>query len=212
MAAGPIDDLVEDAQPQPFMHFGSEAPSADEAEQYTTHDRRTDNASWSLWSRYTGQPLHLRVRTAGLADGSWPSSSGHYATSAATATTALVSAGFKCPASCYRASDGQTVDFDEHDGQIVVVRFTLRCSSADSRRTDASGQCVRAGLPFLTPAVRAAVGQRVEQCRIERRSWSGVVAGTPVDINVVDGAATMPDDRSEFDLTVTMGIPLQYVE
>lgn len=207
-----IDELLEEAQPHPFMPFGSEAPPADEAEQYTTHDRRTENVSWSLWSRYTGRPLHLRVRTTGLADRSWPLGGGHYATSVAAAATALVGAGFSCATSCHRASDGQTVDFDDHDGQIVAVRFTLRSSSHDIRRTDPPGQWVRAGLPFLTPAVRAAVGQRVEQCRIERRSWSGVVAGTPVDINVVTGAATMPDDRSGSDLTVAIGIPLLYVE
>lgn len=68
-----IQDLVEDAQPHPFMPFGREAPPADPAEQYSTHDQRTDSASWSLGSRYTGEPLALRVRTGALQDRSWPS-------------------------------------------------------------------------------------------------------------------------------------------
>ncbi len=207
-----IQDLVEDAQPRPFMPFGREAPPAAPAEQYSTHDQRTDNASWSLWSRYTGEPLALRVRTTGLEDHSWPFGSRHYATSVNVATTELVAAGFTCAASCHRASDGQAVDFDEHDGQIVAVRFTLRSNVDDGDRTDPSGQWVRAGLPFLTPAVQDAVGQRVEECRIEQRSWRGVVAGTPVDIIAVPGAAMMPDDRPAKDLMVTIGIPLLYVE
>jgi hypothetical protein len=207
-----IEDLVEDAQPHPFMPFGNDPPPADPAEQYSTHDQRTDNANWSLWSIYTGEPLALRVRTAGLEDHSWPFGGRHYATSVNAATTELAAAGFICTTSCYRASDGQTVDFDEHDGQIVAVRFTLRSSVDGDPSTDPSGQWVRAGLPFLTPAVRAAVGQRVEECRIEGRSWRGVVAGTPVDINAVPGAATMPDDRPAKDLAVTIGIPLLYVE
>ena len=207
-----VEELVEDAQPHPFMPFGSEAPPVDPAEQYSTHDQRTDDASWSLWSRYTGEPLALRVRTTGLENRSWPFGGSHYATSVDAATTELVAAGFTCATACSRASDGQTFAFDEHDGQIVAVSFTLRSSVDGDRSTDPSGQWVRAGLPFLTPAVRAAVGQRVEECRIERRSWRGVVAGTPVDILTVPGGSTMPDDRPAKDLMVTIGIPLLYVE
>lgn len=207
-----IRDLVEDAQPRPFMPFGREAPPADPADQYSTRDQRTDNASWSLWSRYTGEPLALRVRTTGLQDHSWPFGSGHYATSVEAATTQLVADGFSCEASCHRAPDIQAVTFDEHDGHIVAVRFTLRSSVADDDRPESSGQWVRAGLPFLTPAVQLAIGQRVEKCRVEHRSWRGVVAGTPVDIIAVPGAATMPDGRPADDLMVTIGIPLLDVE
>jgi len=200
-------DLVEDAQPS-NMPFGREAPPADPADQYSTQDQRTDNASWSLWSHYTGEPLALRVRTAGLDDHSWPFGSGHYATSVEAAATELVGDGFSCEASCHRAPDIQAVTFDEHDGQIVAVRFTLRSSVADGDRTESSGQWVRAGLPFLTPAVQAAVGERVEESRLEHRSWRGVVAGTPVDIVAVPGAATTPDGRPARDLAVVIGIPL----
>lgn len=206
-----IQDLVEDAQPHPFMPFGREAPPA-AAEQYSTHDQRTDNASWSLWSRHTGEPLALRIRTTGLEDHSWPFGSRHYATSAEAATTELVADGFSCAASCHRAPGIQAVTFDAHDGQIVAIRFTLRSSVDDADRTDPSGQWVRAGLPFLTPAVQAAIGQRVEECRIEQRSWRGVVAGTPVDIIAVPGATLLPDGRPASDLMVTIGIPLLYVE
>ncbi|MBA2464384.1 MAG: hypothetical protein H0V42_05335, partial [Nocardioidaceae bacterium] len=207
-----IRDLVEDAQPHPFMPFGSEGRPADPADQYSTRDQRTDNASWSLWSRHTGEPLALRIRTTGLEDHSWPFGSRHYATSVEAATTELVADGFSCPASCSRAPEIQTVTFDAHDGQIVAIRFTLRSSVDDADRTDPSGQWVRAGLPFLTPAVQAAIGQRVEECRLEQRSWRGVVAGTPVDIIAVPGATVLPDGRPASDLMVMIGIPLLYVE
>lgn len=207
-----IRDLVEDAQPRRFMPFGREAPPADPADQYSTQDQRTDNASWSLWSHYTGEPLALRVRTTGLEDNSWPFGSGHYATSVEAATTDLLADGFTCAIACSRASDGLAVSFEEHEGQIVAARFTLRSSLEDGEGTSPSGQWVRAGLPFLTPAVQAAVGERLEQSRLEHRSWRGVVAGTPVDIVAVPGAATTPDGRPARDLAVVIGIPLLYVE
>lgn len=207
-----IQGLRDDARPDPFLPFGQDAPPADPAEQHSTHDRRTDNASWSLRSRYTGETLALRVRTTGMENQSWPFGSRHYATSVAAATTALVADGFTCATSCYRASDGQTIDLDDHDGQIVAVRFPLRSSVTGDRSTDPSGQWVRAGLPFLTPAVQSAIGRRVEECRIDQRSWRGVVAGTPVDIIAVPGAALMPDGRPAQDLMVTIGIPLLRIE
>jgi hypothetical protein len=207
-----IQDLLEDAQPHSGMAFGQEAPPVDPAEQYATHDERTADASWSLWSLYTGAPLALRVRTPGLEDRSWPFGSRHYVTSVDVATTALVADGFTCATSCFRASDGQAVDFDQHDGRIVAVHFTLRSRVDGDRGTDPSGQWVRAGLPFLTPVVRAAVGRRVEECRVDRRTWRGVVAGTPVDIIAVPGAALTPDGRPAQDLVVTIGLPLLHVE
>jgi hypothetical protein len=205
-----IQELVDDAQPS-GMPFGRDAPPVDPAEQYSTHDRRTDNASWSLRSRYPGEPLAVRVRTSELEDRSWPFSSGHYATSVEAATTRLVADGFTCATSCSRTSDGLAVSFDEHDGRIIAVRFTVRSSVDDGDRTDSSGQWVRSGMPFLTPAVQAAIGQRVEECRLEQRSWRGVVAGTPVDIVALPGAATMPDGRPARDLMVMIGIPLLHV-
>jgi hypothetical protein len=104
------------------------------------------------------------------------------------------------------------VAFDDHDGQIVAVRLTLRSSVKGDPSIDPAGQWVRAGLPFLAPAVRAAVGRRVEDCRIERRSWRGVVAGTPVDIIAVPGNPVLPDGRPAADLLVTIGIPLLDIE
>jgi hypothetical protein len=148
-----------------------------------------------------------------MKDQSWPFEGRHYATGVNAATTELIADGFTCSTSCHRGSDGQTVDFDEHDGRIVAVRFTLRSSAEEGDRpTDPSGQWVRAGLPFLTPAVQAAVGQRVEESRIQQRSWRGVISGTPIDIDAVSGAALMPNDRPAKDLMVTIGIPLLVME
>ncbi|WP_026550781.1 hypothetical protein [Arthrobacter sp. Br18] len=208
-----LEDLLATAQGEPpFMPFGSEAPPVDPEDLYSTHDQRTDNASWSLWSRHTGEPLALRIRTTALEDHSWPFGGRHYATSVSAATAALVLDGFTCAVSCYRASDGQTVDFDVLDGQIVTVRVKLRSSDDGHHRTEPSRQWGQAELPFLTPAVRDAVGQRVEESRIERRNWRGVVAGTPIDIIAVPDAGIMPDNRPAMELMVTIGIPLLYVE
>lgn len=72
------------------------------------------------WSRYTGESLALRVRTRALQDRSWPIS---------------------CATSCSRPSDGQTLDIDEHEGEILAVRFTLRSGVSEvDRRADPSGQ------------------------------------------------------------------------
>lgn len=208
-----IQNLVEDAQPRPFMPFGREAPPTDPAEQFSTLDQRTDSASWSLWSMYTGEPLALRVRTSALQDRSWPIGGSHYAMAVDAATTKLVADGFSCATSCSRTSDGQALEIVEHDGQILAVRFTLR-SSVDEvdRRADPSGQWVGAGLPFLTPAVQAAIGQRVQRSRLEHRSWHGLIAGTPIDIVAVSGGSMMLDDRPAKDLSVTIGIPLLHVD
>jgi hypothetical protein len=138
-----VQDLLESSQPHPFMPFGRDAPPTDEDDSYATHDKRTDSASWSLWSVYDGRPLELRVRTTGLTDRSWPFEGSHYATSLDTAVAALEHSGFDCGTSCYRASDEQAIDFDQHDGQIVAARFTLRSRSDDTDRADPSGRWVR---------------------------------------------------------------------
>lgn len=207
-----VQDLLESAQPHPFMPFGRDAPPTAEEDQYTTHEKRTDSASWSLWSRYDGRPLELRVRTTGLTDRSWPFGGSHYATSIDAATAALERTGFVCRSSCHRVSDDQDVDFDQHDGQIVTARFSLRSRSDDTDRTDPSGRWVRAGLVFLGPAVRDAVGRRVERSRIEQRSWHGVVAGTPVDITAHPRNGTTPEGVVTSDVHVAIGIPLLDVE
>ena len=188
--------------------MGQEAPPVDPAEQYSTNDRRTGSGSWSLRSRYTGEPLALRVRTPRSVQEGWPFDGRHYATSVEVAMARFAEAGFTCGTSCSRASDGQTINFDDHDGQIVVARFTLRSSIDGDRSADPASRWVRDGLPFLTPAVRAAVSRRVEECRINRCSWSGVVAGTPVDAVTVPGASTTRDGRPAADLMVTIGIRL----
>lgn len=212
-----IADLLEGSQPQEFMPFGRSAAPSDPRDQYSTHEVRTDNASWSLWSFYTGTPLALRVRTTGLQDRSWPFGGNHYATSLSAATTNLTADGFHCGTSCYRAADDQTVNFETHDAQIVSVSFALHTRADGDRADDPSGRWVRDGLPFLTPAVRSAVGQRIEKSRVEGKSWRGVVAGTPVQITEETHGSPTPDDQAAHDqaandLTVVIGIPLLHVE
>lgn len=207
-----IADLLEGSQPHDFMPFGTSAAPSDPRDQYSTREVRTDNASWSLWSFYTGEPLALRVRTAGLQDRSWPFDGSHYATSLSAATTNLTADGFRCATSCYRAADDQTVDFYTHDAQIVSVSFTLHTRADGDRADDPSGRWVRDGLPFLTPAVRSAVGRRIEESRVEGKSWRGVVAGTPVQITEETGGSSTPDDQAAHDFTVVIGIPLLFVE
>lgn len=206
-----VADLLEDAEPDEFTPFGSAAAPTDPQDRYVTHEVRTDDAGWSLWSLYTGEPLAMRVRTPGLQEGTWPFDGRHYATSLSAATAELSADGFTCATSCYRAADQQSVVFDTHDGQIVSVRFTVR-TRADGDRTDApSGRWVREGLPFLTPTVRTAVGRRIEQSRLEQESWHGVVKGTPVHITAAAGASSTPDGQVARDLEVVIGIPLLQV-
>ena len=207
-----IQDLIEQAQPHSFMALGGEAPPASEADQYSTTEERTDNATWSLWSRYTGQPLALRIRTTGLQDHTWPFGGEHYATSVDAATAALVADGSTCATACSPASDVQSLDFEEHDGQIVAIHFTLRSRLVDLDSRAPSRSWAQVSLALLSPAVQPAIAQRVEQQRIEQRSWRGVVAGTPVEIVSAPGAATTPDNRPATDLWVTIGIPLLYPE
>lgn len=206
-----IEDLLAESQPHTFLGNDPVAPS-DPRDQYATYEVQTDTASWSLRSRYTGEPLTLRLRTAHLRDHSWPFGSRHYAKSFSVATTALRSAGFTCATACYRAADNQTVNFDTHDGQIVTAEFTLRTRADGTPADDPAGRWVRAGLPFLTSDVRAAVGRRIELSRVERQSWRGVVAGTPVNITAVTGASSTLDGHGAYDIRVAIGIALPYVE
>jgi len=207
-----VADLLQDARPDEFMSFGDAAAPSDPEDQYRTHEVRTEDASWSLRSFYTGAPLALRVRTAGLQDRSWPFDGRHYATSLTAATAVLKADGFTCALSCYRASGQQTVSFDTHDGQIVTVTFDLRTRADGNPAHDPSGRWVREGLPFLAPAVRAPVGRRIEESRLKRESWRGVVAGTPIEIAAESGSSLTPDDQPAHDLTVVIGIPLLQVE
>lgn len=203
-----IQNLLEDAQP--FTFLGDPIPS-EPHDPYPTHAIRTDNASWSLTSSQ-GDPIILRLRTAHLRDHSWPFGSGHYAESLSAAITALEADGFTCETACYRATDEQAVSFHAHDGQIVTARFTLRTKADGDRAEDASGRWIRAGLPFLKPAVRAAVGQRIELSRFAHSSWHGVVAGTPVDMTAVTRSTVTTDGHTGYDLRVVIGIPLLRVE
>lgn len=206
-----IRDLVESAQPQEFLPMGGAAPPANPDEQYSTQNLSTGDADWSLRVFYTGEPLALRVRTAGLEDHSWPLDGSHYATSTNAATTELLADGFTCATACHRAPDEQTVAFESHQGQIVVARLTMR-SSVEGPRADLPGAWTLADLPFLTPEVRGAIEQRVEESRIHRQSWRGVVEGTPLDVRAVPGGATTPDGQPLSDLEVTIGLPLFPVE
>ncbi|QIK66241.1 hypothetical protein G7072_07680 [Nocardioides sp. HDW12B] len=202
-----VDQLIRDAQPTPgFFPLGGEAaPDADD--QFSTHDERTANASWSLSTFYTGQPLALQIRTPDLRDRSWPRGGDHYATATSTAVAALRATGFTCASACYRARDGLQVRFTEHRDQIVAAHITLLSSATGNRTTDLSGQWIRDGIPFLECDVRTAIGLRIEECRVERKSWRGVVAGTPVEIRSVPGGL-LPDGRAATGLEVSVGIPL----
>ena len=208
-----VEALVGDAQPDGFVPLGGAAPPSGTGSEPSTNKRRTDNASWSVRSWPPGEPRSLRAVTGEVTDRSWPLASGHYATSLKTATAALMRVGFRCGQGCYRSSDEQAVHFVHHAGQITAIEFTLRSSAERADRpADPSGRWVRSRLPFLTPAVRGEIGRRVERCRLQRRSWRGLVAGTPVEIEAVAGASLLAGDRPAFDMTVTIGIPLLHVE
>ncbi|WP_029138663.1 hypothetical protein [Nakamurella lactea] len=206
-----IAGLVENARPHTLMG-NRPLPPSDPDDQYLTHEARTSVASWSLLSFYTGWPLALRVRTPGLQDRSWPFDGGHYATTLSDAIGQLTAAGFGCATSCYRAGDNQVVDFESFDDQIVTIGFRLRTRTDTPAAGQPAAEWVRSGLPFLTPAVRTAVGSRIEQSLVERQDWHGVVAGTPVNIVAVPGGTSTADGHPARDLSVAIGIPLLHVD
>lgn len=205
-----VDQLVQDARPTPWFPLGDEA-APDAEDQFSTHEKRTANATWSLWTQYTGQPLALRIRTPDLRDRSWPLGGEHYATTMRTATAALRAAGFTCAIACSRATDNRAVRFDEHRGQIVAAHVTLRSGADGPRHAERSGQRFRDGLPFLTPEVRTVIGQRIEDFRVTDRSWRGVLVGAPVEIRSVPGRL-LPNGRSATDLEVSVGIDLLHLD
>lgn len=203
-------DLLADAQPD-GIRIGDTAAPGDPDDQFSTEVAHTRTGTWSLWSFYTGDPIKLYLRTTELRDHSWPFGAAHYATTVSAATTALRADGFTCATACYRAADGQSVTFTTHDGRITGAEFTLRTEDDGDPVDDPSRRWVRAGLPFLTPAVRAAVGRRIERSRLAHESWHGVVAGTPVDITARPGSG-IDNGHAARDLTVVVGIPLLRVE
>ena len=205
-----VEQLVQDSQPQPFFPMGDQAPP-DAEDQFSTYEQNTANASWSLWTFYTGQPLALRIRTPELRDRSWPMGGDHYATPTSVATAALRAMGYTCATACSRATGLQRVSFDEHRDQIVAAQLTLRSSVNGNRKADLSGQWVRNGLPFLTPEVRTAIGQRIEKSRTSGRNWQGVIAGTPLEIRAVPGGLK-PNGRAAATLEANIGVPLLHVE
>lgn len=205
-----VEQLLQDAEPTSYLPLGGEA-APDPEDQFSTHEGRTANASWSLWTFHTGEALALRIRAPELRDRSWPLGGDHYATPTSVATAALRATGFTCATACSRAADNQQVRFDEHRDQIVAAQFTLHSSASGDRRSDPSGQWVREGLPFLTDEVRTVIGRRIERSRVDGRGWRGVLAGTPLEIRAVPGGL-MPDGRPATGLEVTIGVPLLLVE
>lgn len=206
-----IEDLLDSAVPREFMPLGGASTPSDPEEQIRTHDVRTGDTSWTLRSWFTGEPLGLRVLTGDLRDRAWPHDGRHYATSLGAATTALTAAGFTCETSCYRAADAQGVVLEAHRDRIVKAELTLRTRD-DAGDAEIEEGRAGDGLAFLTPAVRTAVGRRIEQSRVEHESWRGVVAGTPVMITAVPGGSVTPDGYPASDIVVTVGISLLDLE
>ena len=206
-----VEQLIQDAQPTShFLPLGGEA-QPDAEHQFSTHEERTANVSWSLSTFYTGQPLALRIRTPELRDRNWPFGGDHYAAPTSTARESLLATGFTCATACFKARDKQEVRFDEHRNQIVAAHFKLSSSTNGNRTTDPSGHWVRNGLPFLAPEVRTVIGQRIEEARVTKRSWRGVLAGTPVEIRSVPGDHR-PNRSPASTIDVSVGIPLLHVE
>jgi len=201
-----VEGLVEDAEPDRNV-TGDVVMPRDEDDQYPTRAEVTDSATWSLLAHYGGGLLQLHVRTPALEDRAWPFGAEHHATTVAEAFAALTAQGFRCVAdgvdNCHRAADDLLVDLSVHGDQVVSALLTPGSAARRGGRPvgDVSGQWVRDGLLFLTPAVRAAVGARIQECWVAGQGFRGVVAGTPLDVDVHPG-------RFE----VQVGVPLLHVE
>lgn len=174
-----IENLIEDAQP--FTFLGDPIPS-DSDDPYSTQATRTDTASCSLRSRYTGDPVTLRLRTPHLQDYRWPFGSAHYATSRSAARTALRADGFRCATACYRAGETR-----RSTSTHTTARSSLPTSPCAprptapllvTRRGAGSAQACPSSHPPCAPLSAGASNGT----RVEHECWHGVVEGTPVTL------------------------------
>jgi len=202
---GDVDDLVAEAVAEPDRDLtGSIILPREEEDEYPVRSTVTGSATWTLRSHYGGELFGLHIRTDALTDRSWPFGAEHYATTLAAAYAVLTPEGFDCGSyggtGCWRPADQLRVDFEVHGDQVVTVSLTL---PTDGASAEPSPGWLPAGLAFLTPQVRGPVGDRIEECRRTGRDFAGVVAGTPLEVEVEVYAG---------QLAVDIGAPLLYVE
>ena len=221
------DDLAELAEdvpaPEPAMRFGSDGGPRTEEERYYDVLRSTGKARYTVAVSW-GSPMGLRVRTPQLTDRSWPFGAASYARRFSDAAAELAALGLECnPAVCYDPSsanpNGGVISFTtdgDFDGtgsgdQIVSATIEVPMGAAVSGRADlATPGWALQPLPFLTPAVGAAVTAAITECVSTRRGSRAIRAGAVV---VVDARGTegYPDDAAH-TCAVQVGVPLLYVE
>lgn len=159
-----------------------------------TRSWRDDHADYTM-SSSDGVIMQARDVTIDR----WPSDAVHYANRMSLAVGDLQDSGFECfyppQLNCRREFHDFSVSL--RGDRIITADFFV---AGDETLAEVFPR----GLTFLAPAVRAAVGAKIEEARKARQDYLGIVAGT---VLVVD-AAPIPPVGGTVPITVRVGAPL----
>lgn len=159
-----------------------------------TRSWRDDHADYTMSS---SDGLVIRARDVTVER--WPSDAVHYAGRMSVAVGDLQDSGFECfyppQVNCRREFQDFAVSL--RGDRIITADFFV---AGDETLAEVFPR----GLTFLSPAVRSAVGAKIEEARKARRDFLGIVAGT---VLVVD-AAPIPPAGGTVPISVRVGAPL----
>lgn len=159
--------------------------------------------------------LELFVTTPLVEDRAWPYGSEHYARTSVEAAPGLEAGGFDCygpiERPCTRPAGNQQVDYLTFADTDRVLTASVGAGGG----LDASGNTeplsawgFPQGLSFLTDAVRPAVEQRVDEARRTGEPFTGIVAGTWLDLDASRSPVPQPDGSYAVRVQLTVGAPL----
>ncbi|GAB3748585.1 hypothetical protein [Microlunatus parietis] len=129
----------------------------------------------------------------------WPSDAAHYASRMSVAVGDLQDSGFECfyPPQVYCRREFQEFRVSLRGDRIITADFVV---AGDETLAEVFPR----GLTFLSPAVRSAVGAKIEEARKARQDYLGIVEGTVLAVD----AAPIPPVGGPVPITVRIGAPL----
>ncbi|GAA1234526.1 hypothetical protein [Pseudonocardia alaniniphila] len=156
---------------------------------------RDDHADYTMSSAY-----ELIVAGRDAVVDRWPSDSGHYGGRMSEAVGDLQESGYQC------FYPPQTVCHREFNDEF---RVSLRGDRIVTANFDINGDETLAdtfprGLTFLAPDVRSEIAAKIEDARLARADFLGVVAGTVLAVD----AAPVPPVGGSVPLAVRIGSPM----
>ncbi|MFC7625455.1 hypothetical protein [Microlunatus sp. GCM10028923] len=159
-----------------------------------TRSWRDDHADYTMSS---ADGLIMEAR--GVTIDRWPSDAVHYAGRMSAAVGDLQDSGYECfyPPQVYCRREFQEFRVSLRGDRIVTVDFFI---AGD----ETLAELFPRGLTFLSPAVRSAVGARIEKARKARQDYLGIVAGTVLAVD----AAPIPPVGGTVPIRVRVGSPL----